>query len=148
MAAHHLPSPTHHSLPFSVRLSRELLLLPHGALPQLWPSPLPAPPSPAPSLLPCVDEMAGGWRRPPCAYDEWAQGHRYECTKLQISVLCSKIHISSFRAPKIVKFILLAFLCNSLTIGSISWHVLVEKFFCINSSLKTGLQNKWTCFSL
>ena len=33
---------------------------------------------------------------------------RCEYTKLQIFVLCSKIHISSFRAPKIVKFVLLA----------------------------------------
>jgi hypothetical protein len=67
---------------------------------------------------------------------------RCEYTKLQIFVLCSKIHISSFRAPKIIKFVLLASLLNALTIGSIVWHVLVEKFFCINSSLKTGLQNK------
>jgi hypothetical protein len=33
---------------------------------------------------------------------------RCEYTKLQILVLCSKIHISSFIAPKIVKFVLLA----------------------------------------
>jgi hypothetical protein len=32
---------------------------------------------------------------------------RCEYTKLQISVLCSKIHISSFRSHKIVKFVLL-----------------------------------------
>jgi hypothetical protein len=147
MAAHPLHSLTHHSLPFSVRLSRELLLLPHGALPHPWSSPLPTPPRPAPSLLSCVEEMAGGWKRPSCAYDEWAQGHRYGCTKLQIFVLCLKIYISSFRATKIVKFVLLASLLNSLTSGSICWYVLVEKFFGRNSYLKTGLENKWTCFS-
>jgi hypothetical protein len=48
--------------------------------------------------------------------------------KLQIFVLCSKIHISSFRASKIVKLVLLASLLNALTIGSICWYVLVEKF--------------------
>jgi hypothetical protein len=72
---------------------------------------------------------------------------RCEYIKLQIYVLCSKIHISSFKAPKIVKFVLLASLWNSLTIESISWHVLVEKLFCRNLYLKTGLENKWTCFS-
>jgi hypothetical protein len=53
--------------------------------------------------------------------------------KLQIFTLPSNIHISSFRAPKIVKFVLLASILNALTIGSIGWHILVEKFFCINS---------------
>ena len=97
---------------------------------------------------PCCCVMAGGGGRriPPWDYDRWAQGEIW-VHKLQIFVLCSKIHISSFRAPKIVKLVLLASLWNALTIGSISWQVLVEKFFCRNSYLKTGLQNKWTCFS-
>ena len=82
----------------------------------------------------------------PWVYDKWARGEMW-VYKLQIFVLCSKIHISSFRAPKIVKLVLLASLWNALTMGSICWYVLVEKFFCRNSYLKTGLENKWTCFS-
>jgi hypothetical protein len=95
--------------------------------------------------LSVVHVMAGG-RRPPWVYDRWAQGEIW-VNKLQIFVLCSKIHISSFRAPKIMKLVLLASLWNALTIGSTCWYGLVEKFFCRNSYLKTGLQNKWTCFS-
>ena len=71
-------------------------------------------------------------KKTPSAYDRWAQGE-FWVHKLQIFVLCSKIHISSFGAPKIVKLVLLASLWNALTIGSICWYVLVEKFFCTNS---------------
>jgi hypothetical protein len=74
-------------------------------------------------------------------------GQMWVCWKFQSFVLCSKIHISSFRAPKIVKFVLFASLWNALTSGSIYWYVLVEKFFCRNSYSKTGLENKRTCFS-
>jgi hypothetical protein len=42
--------------------------------------------------------------------------------------LPSNIHISSFRAPKNMKIVLLASLWNSLTIGYICGYVLVEKF--------------------
>jgi hypothetical protein len=115
-----------------------------------------SPQAPAEPLLPleqpwqplCCYVMAGGGgrRRPPWDYDRWAQGEIW-VHKLQIFVLCSKIHISSFRAPKIVKLVLLTSLWNALTIGSICWYGLVKKFFCRNSYLKTGLRNKWTCFS-
>jgi hypothetical protein len=73
--------------------------LAQGALlPWLWAS---APPQ----LLPVVhvkkntplETMTGGPKA------------RCEYTKLLISVLCSKIHISNFRAPQIVKFVLLTF---------------------------------------
>jgi hypothetical protein len=74
-------------------------------------------------------------------------GRMWLYSKFQIFVLCSKIHISSFRASKIVKLVLLASLWNALTSGSIYWYVLVEKFFCRNSYSKTGLKNKRTCFS-
>jgi hypothetical protein len=115
-----------------------------------------SPQAPVEPLLPlgqpwqplCCYVMAGGGgrKRPPWDYDRWAQGEIW-VHKLQIFVLCSKIHISSFRAPKIVKLVLLASLWNDLTIGSICLYVLVEKFFCRNSYLKTGLKNKWTCIS-
>jgi hypothetical protein len=68
-------------------LSRELLLLPHGALPQPWPSPLPAPPSPTPSLLPCVEEMAGGWRSPLLSL--WRVGPRPWVRTHKVADFCS-----------------------------------------------------------
>jgi hypothetical protein len=79
----------------------------------------------------------------------WRVGPRPRVMVLQIPdfVISSKIHISSFRASKIMKLVLLASLWNALTIGSICWYGLVENFFCRNSYLKTGLRNKWTCFS-
>jgi hypothetical protein len=43
----------------------------------------------------------------PCAYDEWAHMVFHLCTKLQIFALPSKIHISSLRAPTIVKLVFL-----------------------------------------
>jgi hypothetical protein len=95
--------------------------------------PWPNPPS-MPCSCACV-RWSVRWRKKmtPWANDKWAQGRMWVCWKFQIYVLCSKNHISSFRAPKITKFVLLASLWNSLTIGSIGWHVLVEKFFCRNS---------------
>jgi hypothetical protein len=82
----------------------------------------------------------------PCS---WRVGPRPRVMLLQIPdfVLSSKIHILSLVALKITKFVLLASLRTFLTIGSICWYVLVEKFFCRNSYLKTGLENKRTCFS-
>jgi hypothetical protein len=79
----------------------------------------------------------------------WQVGPRLDVStqKWQIFALSSNIHISSFIAPKIVKFVLLVFLWNSLTSVSICWYVLVENLFCRISCLKIGLQNKWTCFS-
>jgi hypothetical protein len=146
MAAHPLPSPTHHSLPFSVRLSRELLLPLHGALSLLSPSlaqvALSHGCSAPPQQLPAVHVK----KKSPLETMTGGPKARCEYTKLQIFVLCSKIHISNFRAPKITKFILLPSVWNVLSVTSICWYVLVEKLFCINSSLKTGLQNKWTCF--
>jgi hypothetical protein len=83
----------------------------------------------------------------PFDYDTWVPGQVHLVSNLQIFVLCSKINISNLIAPKIVKFVLLASLGNALTVRSIGWHVLVEKFFCRNSHLKTGIENKQTCFS-
>jgi hypothetical protein len=80
----------------------------------------------------------------------WHVGPKHICilyTKFQIFAISSQIHISSSRAPKISNIFLLPSLWHSLSIRSICWHVLVKKFFCRNSYLKTGLQNKWTCFS-
>ena len=91
------------------------------------------------ALLEEEDDSLSQWQVGP--------GRMWVYSKFQIFVLCSKIHISSFRAPKIMKFVLLASLWNSLTIGFIGWHVLVEKLFCRNSYLKTGLENKRTCIS-
>jgi hypothetical protein len=114
-------------------------------------APTPESNSPFPShgaefLLPAVHVLE--WRKKTflCLW-QVSPGRMWVCWKLQIFVLCSKIHISSFRAPKIVKFVLLSSLWNSLSIRSIGWHVLVEKVFCRNSYLKTGLDNKRTCFS-
>jgi hypothetical protein len=65
----------------------------------------------------------------------WQVGPGTDVSVLKISDLCIvlKKHILSLVTPKIVKFILLASLWNTLTIGSIGRHVLVEKFFCRNS---------------
>ena len=69
------------------------------------------------------------------ALSQWRVGPRQGkgVSKFQIFALPSNIHISSFIASKIMKFVLLASLWNALTSGSICWHVLVEKFFCRNS---------------
>jgi hypothetical protein len=60
----------------------------------------------APLLPACVQEAKR--KKTSCAYDEWAHMLFHLCTKLQIFGLPSNIHISSFRDPKIVKFVLLA----------------------------------------
>jgi hypothetical protein len=82
-----------------------------------------------------VREMEREMEEEDDSLSQWQVGPRTDVSvlEIQIYVLCSKNHISSFRAPKITKFVLLAFLWNALTIGSIGWHVLVEKFFCRNS---------------
>jgi hypothetical protein len=79
----------------------------------------------------------------------WRVGPSPRVMLLQIPdfVLSSKIHILTLVAPKITKLVLLPSLWNSLYIRSIGWHVLVEKLFCRNSYLKTGLENKRTCLS-
>jgi hypothetical protein len=80
-----------------------------------------------------------GWRLKKTSPESMTSGPKAmgkNAQKLQIFALSANIHISSFRAPKIVKFVLLASLWNALTIGSICWYVLVEKFFCRNSYLK------------
>jgi hypothetical protein len=76
-----------------------------------------------------------GWRWLPVPMTSGPEA-RCEYTKSQIFVLCSKIHILSLVALKSVKLVLLPSLWNSLSIRSICWHVLVEKFFCRNSYLK------------
>jgi hypothetical protein len=87
-----------------------------------------------------------GWRR--CLWG-WRVGPRRRVMVLQIldSIISSKIHILSLVAPKIVKLVLLPFLWNYLSVRSIGWHVLVDTFFSRNPYLKTGLENKRTCFS-
>ena len=125
-----------------------------------WPPPLPPPlpPPPAaqgsslPFFLPCVlwlflgCWLAEGWRR--CLWG-WRVGPRRRVMLLQNPdfVLSYKIHIMSLVVPKSTKSVLLPSLWNSLSIRSIGWYVLVEKLFCRNSYLKTGLENKRTCFS-
>jgi hypothetical protein len=103
-----------------------------------------------PSVLCCRRRSVRAfWRKKKTPLGLWRVGPRQGkgVSKFQIFAISSQIHISSFRAPKIVKPVLLASLWNALTLGSICWYVLVEKFFCRNSYLKTGLERKWTCFS-
>jgi hypothetical protein len=101
-----------HTTPFPSLfwLSRELLLLPHGALPHPWLSPLPHLPA-----RPLLCSLA--WRRwleveedlpVPMTSGPKAMGKNTQ--KFQIFALSSNIHISSFRAPKITKLVLLAYL--------------------------------------
>jgi hypothetical protein len=110
-----------------------------------WPPPLPPLQSRRDllslSFFPCVSWLfiggwlAEGWRR--CLWG-WCVGPRRRVMVLQIPdfVISSKIHILSLVAPKIVKLVLLPSLWNYLSVRSIGWHVLVEKFFCRNSYLK------------
>jgi hypothetical protein len=144
------------SLPPLSLLQQQVLtapLLSSSSLPKPWSSSRWA----RPCVFPAIDAQE---QQPPSAVTwcleveadymcQWqvGPGRMWVCWKFQIYVLCSKNHILSLITPKIVKFILLASLWNGLTIGSIGWHVLVEKFFCRNSYLKTGLENKRTCFS-
>jgi hypothetical protein len=143
-----------------------LSLLPHATSPPLgshgcWCSPSSCrAPSPSPLLFfhGRMSSLQQPWQLchvVHCSREEddslclWRVGPRPRVMVLQIPdfVISSKIYILSLRAPKIVKLVLLPSLWNVLSVKSICWYVLVEKFFCINSSLKTGLQNKWTCFS-
>ena len=99
--------------------------------------------APAARRRPGAPSLASLFGSRPCT---WVWGKRWSMCLWQVGpgqmhvsrvvdfvLFSQKNHISSFRAPKTTKFVLLASLWNSLTIGSIGWHVLVEKFFCRNS---------------
>jgi hypothetical protein len=115
---------------------------------------LPMAPSPIHGRLPSLHLPARpllcslAWRRwleeEDDSLSQWQVGPRRDMStqKFQIFALPSNSHISSFRAPKITKLVLLPSLWNYLSVRSIRWHVLVEKVFYRNSYLKTGLENK------
>jgi hypothetical protein len=129
--------PPRHPLLSSVRTQGPLPPIALGSKLHPWPSspPFTAPTHERPLLLPLavvhVRLKMTRW-----VYDRWSQVQVHLCFKLQIFALLSNIHISSFRAPKIVIFVLLDSLWNALTSGSICWYVLVEKLFYRNSYLK------------
>jgi hypothetical protein len=103
---------------------------------QLWPCPY--------LLFTCRKQ---GGRRPPLC--QWQVGPRVSWRVHEFHILCLtlKIRRKLHKNRKKVNKDILESLGNFLCSGSICWYVIVEKFFCINSYLKTGLQNKWTCFS-
>jgi hypothetical protein len=146
-----------------------LCLLPHATSPPLLPlAPMAAGARPALACAPSPSPVLFFHGRTSSLQQPWQLCHVVHCSRKEDDSLClwrvgprprvmvlqipdfvisSKIHILSLKAPKIMKLVLLPSLWNVLSVRSICWYVLVEKFFCINSSLKTGLQNKWTCFS-
>jgi hypothetical protein len=73
-----------------------------------------------------------------------AGGPLGELKSAQFQILCLtlKIRRKLYKNRKKVNENILESMGNFLCSGSICWYVLVEKFFCRNSYLKTGLENK------